>query len=89
MKFYKESKKFNRLFLILLVFTFISGALRKWVFESGSVGNVILLLQLIVPYLIVMYMYGIGFIRDKSILFVYIAYLIIALFNPLNKTIFH
>ena len=85
----KESNRFNRLFLVLFSFTIVSGALRKWVFVSGSNGNIILLLQLIIPYLTVIYVYGIGFIRHKSILFIYIAYLFIALFNPLNKTIFH
>jgi hypothetical protein len=78
----------NTLFWIAAV-TFFSGALRKWVFTSGSIGNIILLIQLFLPFLISIKHNGLSLPAKNNLLYIYICFLLISALNPMNLTILH
>lgn len=75
--------------IYILLYTIFSGALRKWVFPGGGVGNLLLGIQLLIPYMVV-------FLRPLRLksnsqlaLFLYCSLLALLSLHPLNKTIFH
>lgn len=88
---YKRSvEKTTNTYLFIFLFTILSGVLRKWVFTSYSVGNIIFLFQLLVPYLLLLnenFKYNKLF-ENKLIVF-FLIYICAGAFNPLQKTIFH
>jgi hypothetical protein len=67
----------------------LSGALRKWVFTSGSIGNFILLVQLLLPFLISIKHNGLSMPAKNKLFKIYVFFLFISALNPLNLTIFH
>ncbi|MCS5489186.1 O-antigen ligase family protein [Algoriphagus limi] len=76
----------------LIVFTVFSGAIRKWVVGPGTLGNLIFFFQLILPFVF----YGIvsrnhlsSRFKTPFIFWLYIGYLIVTAFNPMNHTTFH
>lgn len=80
----------EKIVLFAFIFTTFSGAIRKWSTASSSVNNAILFIQLLIPWLIFISIY------DKSrssklfvVLLVYLTYLFLCAFNPLNATIYH
>lgn len=83
------AKKVNKQIFYIFLFTFLSGALRKWVFVSGAVGNVILLLQLLTPYLLLRAPNGTKSIGETGIITAYLFALVLLALNPLNLTIYH
>ena len=85
-----KSTILNRAILITFLFTVLSGALRKWVFSSGAVSNVILLLQLIVPFAFFLLLPKKKWQLDLLLILAgYIFLLILLAFNPMNKTLYH
>jgi len=46
-----DNRRFIQTFLFCFFFTTLSGVLRKWVFTSTTVGNIIFGLQLLLPLL--------------------------------------
>ncbi len=84
-----RGKDFKNTFLWIALLTFLSGAIRKWVFTSGSVGNFILLIQLLLPFLISLKHNQFSLPSRQKIFRFYIFYLIISSFNPLNHSLFH
>ncbi|MFL9481543.1 O-antigen ligase family protein [Chitinophagaceae bacterium LWZ2-11] len=86
---FNKLDRFNKNILFLFLGTVMTGALRKWIFTSGAVGNVILGLQLLLPYVF--------FSKDRNFLLpftnkffsCYLILLIIEMINPLNLTLFH
>jgi hypothetical protein len=80
---------FNNTLLWISVLTFLSGAIRKWVFTSSSVGNIILLIQLVLPFLISFKHNGLSLPTKNNLFKVYTFFLFISAFNPMNLTIFH
>lgn len=76
----------------LIVFTVFSGALRKWVFGSGALGNALLLLQLLVPpvfYFLVMRSKLPKVAAAPVIWLVFVFYVVLTALNPMNHTIYH
>lgn len=83
------AKKVNKQIFYIFLFTILSGALRKWVFTSGAVGNVILLLQLLAPYLLLRAPNGTKSISETGVITAYLFALVLLALNPLNLTIYH
>jgi hypothetical protein len=82
-------KPIEKHILLIFIITIISGAIRKWVFTSGSAGNIILFLQLILPFLFSISYQGLILFRKENIFKFYFLFLLFSAFNPLNLTIFH
>lgn len=87
----QQVKSGNFLFLLYFVVSIGGGALRKWVFTEGVVGNLLLLLIMVMPFTFLYFING----RKVSpfqrfgiltFLMVVMAYHVI---NPFQKTIFH
>jgi hypothetical protein len=85
----KKFKPIEKQILLIFIITIISGALRKWVFTSGITGDIILFLQLLLPFLSSIYYNGVTILLKENIFKFYFLFLIILAFNPLNLTIFH
>ncbi len=80
----------NWAILLSFLFTTFSGAARKWFISSGAFGNVVLLVQLVMPWLL----FAVLFLPKKKmaapgLMASYLIYLIIAAANVLNKTLYH
>lgn len=86
----EDLKRNENLLLFYFLYSTLQGALRKWVFNGVSgVSDILLIGQLIMPFLIVFAMK-----REKTILsckpLVPYALLLIAMaLNPMNETIYH
>jgi hypothetical protein len=81
---------YEKALLLAFVFTTFSGAIRKWGTSSGAVGNAILFVQLLTPWLIFIFFYA----RTRRtiaapFLAIYLAYLVLCALNPMNLTVFH
>lgn len=86
----KSTNKTTSTLLIVFLFTIISGMLRKWVFTSYSVGNIIFFFQLLVPYLFFFNeSFKLNKIFSNKVLGFFIIYIVAGAFNPLQKTLFH
>lgn len=74
-----------------MLFSTLSGALRKWFIPSEAVGNLVLFLQLMFPYLIILFIPVFKALNRKfsAVLIIYTLALIILALNPLNHTYFH
>src|SRR5882762_1312473 len=72
---------------IFILFTVLSGSVRKWVTGPGALGNSIFLIQLLLPFL---FYFSISKrkINSKfstpSVFLAFIVYIIIAALNPIN-----
>lgn len=77
---------------LLFAYTIFSGALRKWVFGPGLAGNAIFFIQLLAPFIFFLFnsfsRAAKGF-RIPVFFLIFLAYLIIAAFNPKNHTLYH
>lgn len=80
--------------IFLMVFFLVAmfgGAFRKWVVESSVVGNVILLVQMVIPFLMFAFREGRAqspFARHAG-LSLYFFYLLLQVFSPYQLTLFH
>jgi hypothetical protein len=86
----KSIEKTSRTYLTIFLFTILSGVLRKWVFTSYAVGNIIFFFQLLVPYLLFTnenFKYN-KVLTNRLIIF-FLIYIIAGAFNPLQKTALH
>jgi hypothetical protein len=84
-------KRANFLFLLYFVVTIGGGALRKWIFTDGAVGNFILLLLMVMPFTF-LYFLKAGIIspfKRFNILYLLTAVLAYHIINPYQHTIFH
>jgi len=81
--------KFEKIIVWIFILSLLTGALRKWVFTSGAIGNSILAVQLCIPYLLLFS--GNKYIKPwkYSIIIVYMSLLVCMAFNPMNLTYFH
>lgn len=84
-------KSKNKIILIIIfAFTTFSGAIRKWLIDSIAVSNIILGLQLLIPYLLLFFKLNTSpFEKNKRIILIYALLLVVLALNPLNKTLFH
>ncbi len=79
----------NLLALVLIYSTF-SGALRKWFLTGGLWGNLILMGQLVLPFVLLLLMQNIKLKAGTGyFLVVYILLLTLQAVNPMNQTLFH
>ena len=85
----KFTKQYNWLFLIVLLFTVFSGAIRKWGVSNNAVGNIILLVQLLVPFIFIIQKGSFKSVFSNRMMGVYILVLVATALNPMNPTIFH
>jgi hypothetical protein len=81
----------TRLLLFILLFTTLSGAVRKWVVPGAAAGNIILFAQLLMPFV-----FALLFRPDPEATRRWhpalglLGIVLVALaFNPLNKTVYH
>jgi hypothetical protein len=81
-------KRFNRITLIVLLFTVFSGALRKWGLQTGAAGNAILGLQLVVPLLYI-FLSRSGKHAIPNWWVVFWLVMILGVINPYQLTLFH
>lgn len=74
----------------VFIFTIVSGILRKWVFTSYAVGNIIFFIQLLVPYLLFIIDFrGLNKIFTIKLVSFFLLYLFLQVLNPLQKTFLH
>jgi hypothetical protein len=86
---YNNNNSFNKITLFIVLFTVFNGAIRKWIFTSGPIGNIIQLLQVILPF-ILFYSNSNWLMPWKdNLIKLFIFLLILLAFNPLNKTLIH
>lgn len=86
----KSINKTTRTYILIFLFTILSGVLRKWVFTSYSVGNVIFFFQLLVPYFLLFNeSFKFNKVITNKIIVLFLIYIIAGAFNPLQKTILH
>ncbi len=80
-----------RIWFILFLVVMLGGAIRKWFTTSGVVGNLVLLVQMVLPFLI----YSLASHKAKNpfavypMFTIYFVYLVLQIFNPLQVTLFH
>jgi len=88
---YKKSvEKSTNTFLFIFLFTILSGVLRKWIFTSYSVGNIIFFFQLLVPYvLFTNENFKFNKVLSNKLIVFFLIYLIAGAFNPLQKSVLH
>jgi hypothetical protein len=85
-----DLKRNQYLLLGYFLYSTLNGALRKWMFAGSSgINNVLLLIQLLMPFIVVILMR-----KDKSVwqnqpLFPYAFILMACAFNPMNQSLFH
>jgi hypothetical protein len=80
---------FNKILFRVALLTILSGALRKWVFTSGGIGNILFLFQLLLPFSFLLKKGDLSLLVKHNILKIYFFYLLFSAFNPLNLTLFH
>ena len=86
----KNLTKQTKIYLYIFLFTILSGALRKWVFNNAIVGNAIFALQLVLLFAYLFFdKKGASLVFKTSLLKFYFGYLIFCAANPLNATLFH
>jgi hypothetical protein len=81
----------DKLLLFYAIVVFFGGALRKWVVASGVAGNAVLMVQLFLPFLLVILRSPgtVSPFKKFPILNLYFLYLVFHIINPLQLTIFH
>ncbi len=88
--FPKHLTKQTKIYLYLFLFTMLSGALRKWVFNSVAVGNIIFALQVSSLFIFAFFdKKAISTVFKNDILKIYFSYLVICAVNPQSATIYH
>jgi hypothetical protein len=83
-------KDVSNLFLFIFLFSVLSGAIRKWIVGDGGVANIILGVQLLIPFVFLLAGKE-KFLRifNNRVFTFYLAVLVIEAFNPMNLTFFH
>lgn len=81
----------DKFFLALFLVAIFGGAIRKWVVESSLIGNLVLLVQMLIPFAMFVMKKAKSqspFSHYKSLGF-YFMYLILQVISPLQVTFFH
>jgi hypothetical protein len=85
-----DLKRNQYLLLGYFLYSTLNGALRKWMFAGSSgINNVLLLFQILMPFLVVVLMKREKSVWSNQLLFPYLFVLIACACNPLNQSIFH
>ncbi len=86
----EDLRRNQRLLLGLFLYSALSGAFRKWVFMGNSgVNNILLVIQLLAPFLLILFMKREKHIATYMPLVPYAIALIFFALNPMNMTIYH
>ena len=87
----KHTNNEMRWYLILFLLAALGGAVRKWGTSSGAVSNVILGLQMIVPFLMVYFRSPNCYtpFNQHKILLIYFFYMAFHIIHPLQLTFMH
>ncbi|WP_416439643.1 hypothetical protein [Phnomibacter sp. MR] len=87
----KHTNNEMRWYLILFLLAALGGAVRKWGTSSGAVSNVILGLQMIVPFLMVYFRSPNCYtpFNQHKILLIYFFYMVFHIIHPLQLTFMH
>lgn len=88
----KLKKKITNFLRFFLLFSVLSGAIRKWLLPNNSVGNVILLIQLIIPFYFGVFTFNkkiVSPFKKYKLLIIYLGLLFLLAINPMNLTLFH
>lgn len=85
----RRQQRWNtRLLAFVLVYTAAAGAVRKWLLLGGALSNVLLLIQILLPW--IFYAMAAGRrARYGPLLLLTAGILTLMAFNPLNQTLFH
>jgi len=87
---WKKLNKQTATYFFIFLLTVFSGAIRKWVIINTTVGNLLFLIQLVSLFFFgFKHGAGVNKVFKHKLLTVYLIYLIIIAFNPLNKTVYH
>jgi hypothetical protein len=81
----------TKIFLTLFLVAVAGGAIRKWVTTSSVIGNIVLLVQMVMPFLLFYFRSATSkspFVHFKSFGF-YVAFLLFQVINPMQHTLFH
>lgn len=81
----------DNIFIFLFIVTTLGGAIRKWFTTNAGLSNSILLLQMLIPFLWVVFRQPnrVNPFQTFSILGIFFFYLVIEIINPLQHTLFH
>lgn len=81
----------NRFYLMLFIVVMLGGAVRKWVTTSELAGNLVLLLQMILPYAVFVFRSSaaVNPFNKFRILIIYFGYLAFHIIYPLQLTMYH
>lgn len=83
-------KRIRMVLFFIFLFTTFSGAIRKWVVDDSITNNLILAVQLSVPFSFLFLIRSFKFRSPfKPLLIAYIFLLILLAINPMNYTMFH
>ena len=77
---------------MILLFTTLSGAVRKWVVSASAVSNAILFIQLLAPFAFAVLVHKLPDTRSRHfhlVLILLTVLFVVMAANPLNNTIFH
>jgi hypothetical protein len=85
-----DLKRNQNLLLGYFLYSTLNGALRKWVFAGSSgISGLLLLVQIMLPFLIVFLMKKEKIAWHNQPLFIYAFALIACALNPMNQSLFH
>ncbi|MCS6928963.1 MAG: hypothetical protein NZM43_05650 [Saprospiraceae bacterium] len=83
-----QRRRLTSLLLFILLYTILAGAVRKWILLGGPASNILLLGQLLLPWLF--YLTAPGQRRRYfPILLIFGVLLLFMALNPLNHTLYH
>lgn len=86
------TKKIRKVVFFTLTFSVFGGALRKWIISANVIGNIVVLIQLVLPFFFTFFLLNeriaSPFGKFKVLSF-YLFLLILLLLNPMNQTILH
>lgn len=87
---YKISNSILKIYLIVFLFTLLSGVFRKWIITDKNISNFLFLVQLLIPYSFLFLLQKGKILSPFNSFFSIFSIVLIAMaVNPLNQTIYH
>jgi hypothetical protein len=81
----------TKIFLVYFLVAVAGGAIRKWLTTSEVIGNMVLLLQMVLPF--ILFYFRSPTAKNPFVYFrifaIYVAFLLFQIINPLQYTLFH
>lgn len=89
---YLKKIRFNQLLVLgILLFTLLSGSVRKWGSTNSNINTIVTVIQIPIVYILI-FIKGTPILNNKNIsniFIIYVFYLFIAAFTPLSPSIYH